>query len=152
MSPRSIVVLTAVALVACIDPADRRPGLWLSGEVAPAVDDWSFVNDHREIFVEVSTPYGVRHSVTVVCASLDGVLYMGARDPSTKRWVGYVARNPDVRLEIGDRLYLARMTLLEDPADVALARRAYARKYDRPETPPADAPPIQYYRVSARSE
>jgi len=152
MIPRSIVVLTAVALVACIDPADRRPGLWLSGEVAPAVDDWSFVNDHGEIFVEVSTPYGVRHSVTVVCASLDGVLYMGARDPSTKRWVGYVARNPDVRIEIGDRLYLARMTPLEDPADVALARRAYARKYDRPETPPADAPPIQYYRVSARSE
>ena len=151
MSPRPILVLAAIIFVACIDPADQRPGLWLSGEVAPPVDDWSFVNDHREIFVEVSTPFGPRYSITVACASLDGVLYMGARNPSTKRWVGYVARNPDVRLEIGDRLYRARMTPLEDAEDVALARRAYARKYGRPETPPADAPPIQYFRVAARS-
>lgn len=39
--------------MACINPADLRPGLWLSGEVAQPVDDWSFVNDHGEIFVEV---------------------------------------------------------------------------------------------------
>ena len=154
-SLRGILVVTVIVTVgpmflACIDPDDRRPGLWLSGEVAPAVEDWSFVNDHPEIFVEVATPYGLRHSVTVVCASLDGVLYMGARNPSTKRWVGYVKGNPDVRLEIGGRLHAVRMTAIDDADEIAKARRAYARKYDRPETPSADAPPIQYYRVASR--
>lgn len=94
---RFLFLVTAMAFVACIDPADRRPGLWLSGEVAPQVEDWSFANDHGEILVEVATPYGIRHSITVVCAALDGVLYMGARNPTEKRWVGYVARNPEVR-------------------------------------------------------
>lgn len=150
-SLRLIVVLTLCATVlACIAPVDRRPGLWLSGQVGPLVEDWSFVNDHSEIFVEVRTPYGIRHSVTVVCASLDGVLYMGARSPSTKRWVGYVRQRPEVRLKIGERIYRAEMTAINDAEGVVLARRAYARKYRRPETPPADAPPIQYYRVVAR--
>lgn len=140
----------ATLVVACVEPVDRRPGLWLSGEVAPAVEDWSFANDHPEIFVEVKTPYGVRYSITVVCASLEGALYMGARNPTEKRWVGYVARDPDVRLKIGDQIYRARMTPIEDADGIALALRAYARKYDRHETPAADAPPVQYFSVMSR--
>ena len=146
------VVVVCASWLACVDPVDRRPGLWLAGEVAPTVSDWSFANDHGEIYVEVVTPYGIRHSVTVVCASLDGALYMGARNPSKKRWVGYVKRNSEVRLKIGERVYRAEMSAItmDDAESIALARRAYARKYNRPEVPPADAPVVQYYRVTSR--
>jgi len=149
---RILVVAACASLFACVDPSDQRPGLWLSGEVAAPVSDWSFANEHSEIYVEVTTPYGMRHSVTVICASLDGALYMGARNPSKKQWVSYVKRNPDVRLKIGGRVYKARMSpiAMDDDEAVATVRRAYARKYNRPEKPPANAPPIQYYRVTSR--
>ena len=149
---RIFVVMVCASVFACVDPVDRRPGLWLSGEVAPPVGDWSFANDHTEIYVEVTTPYGIRHSVTVVCASLDGALYMGARNPSTKRWVGYVKRNPDVRLKIGERVYKVRMSPIpiDDAEGLATAQRAYARKFNRTEKPPTNAPLIQYYRVTSR--
>ena len=149
---RILVVAACASLFACVDPSDQRPGLWLSGEVAAPASDWSFANEHPEIYVEVTTPYGIRHSVTVICASLDGALYMGARNPSKKRWVSRVKRNPDVRLKIGERVYKARMSpiSMDDDESIATVRRAYAQKYNRPEKPPANAPPIQYYRVTSR--
>ena len=77
-----LVSLLALVAMACVDPQDRRPGLRLSGKVVDApVDDWSFTRDHREIYVETRPPWLVPHSVTIVCTSLDGRLYIGARNP-----------------------------------------------------------------------
>ncbi len=47
------------------EPRDQRPGLWLTGDrVTEAVTDWSFTEDHQEIFVQTRTPYLMPHSVT----------------------------------------------------------------------------------------
>jgi hypothetical protein len=151
-STRWLVALLALpSLTSCIDPADRRPGLWLGGEVVEeGGGDWSFTAEHREIAIETRTPWWIPHSVTIVCAAKDGRLFVGARDPEGKRWVDHVDRDPDVRLKIGGRVYEQRLIALTDPEDVATAYAAFAAKYGRPETPPEDSPPIQYYEVVAR--
>ena len=72
---------TALSLLAACNPSDDRPGLWLSGEAAAAPADWAFTDAYDEISVEVVTPYFLAHSVTVWCAQVDGVLYIGAGAP-----------------------------------------------------------------------
>lgn len=144
---RALVFVSLALLAGCIDPADRRPGLWLSGEpVAGPVADWSFANEPREVFLEVRTPYLLRHSVTIVCAAGDGVLYVGARNPETKRWVRWVERDPAVRLGIDGRLYEGRLEPIADEDGRAWARAAYAAKYGR-DMEQEGAPPVQYFRV-----
>ncbi len=150
--PRSpALTLVALLATACIDPADRRPGLWLSGEtVVEPVTDWRFTDDHAEIFLETRAPLGLRQSNTIACAQANGELYVGARDPRTKRWVKNVANTPEARIEVDDRLYEVRLEALDDPDDVKAAYLAYAAKYGWPAEPPDDAPPMQYYRVASR--
>jgi len=142
----------AIALLGCFGPEDRRPGMRLPGDpVATLPSDWTFTNDHKEIAIEVQTPYLLPHSVTIWCAEVDGVLYVGARDPDAKHWPGWVDRNPDVRLGIGTEIFEVRLVPLEDPARIDRVRRAYAAKYALPDTPAAADPPIRYWRVEARS-
>lgn len=145
----SLAALSAAA--GCLDPDERRPGLALRGEqVAEFPSDWSFSDAHREIAIQVRTPYWIPHSVTIWCAAQDGALYVGARDPESKRWPGWVDRDPRVRLGIGGRIYEAQLVPVDDTEQVARVRGAYARKYDLPETPAADAPPIRYWAVAPR--
>ncbi len=62
----AIVIGLAAGFAGCIDPADQRPGLRLSGGVIeefPA--GWSFTDEYREIAIEVSTPYLLPHPVTI---------------------------------------------------------------------------------------
>lgn len=148
----SAAIALLFCLAGCIDPADRRPGLWLSGETAAEDNpDWSFTADSPEIFLEVHTPYLLRHSVTIVCAADDAGLYVGARNPGEKRWVGYVARDPDVRLEISGQIYERRLERIDDPATQQAVYRAYAAKYGWPEIRPADSPEMAYFRVVPRT-
>ena len=64
-------------LLAACEPQDRRPGLWLSGElVDPPPEDFSFVLDYPEIFVETRPWYGIPFSVTTVIGIRDGKLYV----------------------------------------------------------------------------
>ena len=145
------LAIAAAVAVGCVDPAGQRPGLRLSGESArefPA--DWSFTNEYREIALEVHTPYRLSHSITIWCGSMDGRLYVGARDPETKRWPGWVARNPDVRLGIGGRIYEAALVRLDQPDEIERLRGAYAEKYGLPNPAPAGSPPIRYWRVDPR--
>ena len=145
--------IAACLFLACVDPADSRPGIWLSGEpVASPVTDWSFTDEHPEIFIQVSTPYWIPHSVTIVCATLDGALIVGARAPDTKRWPSYIESNAEVRLKIGDRIYHQRLELVEDPQTVNAIVRAYAAKYNRPVRPPEERPVVRYWRVMERRQ
>jgi hypothetical protein len=140
-----------LSLTSCIDPADRRPGLRLSGEVVEeGGGDWSFTQDHREIAIETRTPWLIPHSVTIICAAKDGRFFVGARDPDRKRWVSNVDRDPDVRLKIGGRIYEQRLVALEDAEDLETAYAAYLAKYGWPETPADDRPPLRYFEVVAR--
>lgn len=149
----------ALSLSGCLDPSDRRPGTWLSGEVvADLPADWSFTDAHKEIAIEVATPYLVPHSVTIWCAALDGALYVGARDPETKRWPAWVDADPEVRLGIGGKVYEVALAPLDESADaaeLARLRTAYAVKYELPpapaDAPPGTVPPTRYWRVGPRS-
>lgn len=146
----AVASLLVIALASACQPSDRRPGLWLAGEPAPLPDDWGFTDAQREIAIEVQTPYLLPHSVTIWCASVDGALYVGARDPDAKRWPGWVARDPRVRLGIAGRLYEAELVPVADPERIAAVRRAYAAKYALEDPPPEGAPPIRYWRVDPR--
>ena len=117
--------------IACsIEPSDERPGFGLSGEVnRQPVQDWSFAIDANEIFIETATPYFIPHSVTIACVTLGNQLYVGANDPDDKRWVANVARDPNVRLKIGNKIYEQKLESITDAATIAMLYDAYARKY-----------------------
>ena len=132
-----------VGLGAC-EPRDDQPGLWLGGEAGTLPADWTFTDDHREIAVEVATPYLIRHSVTIWCAQVDGTLYIAAGAPETKNWPGWVADDPNVRLKIGDDVYAVVLDQLGDEAEIAPVQQAYVRKYELKTMPPA-----RYWRVGA---
>ena len=108
-----------------------RPGLWLKGEVVTSpVTDWSFVDkvEHpgrslNTVLVETRTPYFIPHSVRTVPFVRNGQLYirshqdrMDLKFPNDKSWTGNVARDPRVRIKIGDKLYEATMVLVADRA------------------------------------
>ena len=106
-----------------------RPGLWLKGEVVTTpVTDWSFVDkvEHpgrslNTVLVETRTPYFIPHSVRTMPTVRDGQLYlrshqdrMDVRFPNDKSWTSNVARDPRVRIKIGDKLYEATLVLVAD--------------------------------------
>ena len=108
-----------------------RPGLWLKGEVVSTpVTDWSFVDkvEHpgrslNTVLVETRTPYFVPHSVRTIPFVRNGQLYirshqdrMNLQFPNDKSWTSNVARDPRVRIKIGDKLYEAIMVLIADSA------------------------------------
>jgi hypothetical protein len=126
-----------ILLLAGCEPKDRRPGLWLSGElVEETPTDWSFIKDHPEIFVETSPWYGIPFSVTTVIGTRNGRLYVPsiyseeAAFPGTKYWNSVIADNPEVRLKIGDKLYEMRATPVQDLAEFREGAGALADKYD----------------------
>ena len=116
-----------------------RPGLWLKGEVVTTpVTDWSFVNkvahpgrSLNTVLVETRTPYFIPHSVRTMPSVRNGQLYirshqdrMDVQFPYDKSWTAHVARDPRVRIKIGDKLYEATMVLVADRAQaIALLGR-----------------------------
>jgi hypothetical protein len=150
--PRFFAALVALALLACIEPSDRRPGTRLSGEVAALPSDWSFTDAQPEIAVEVHGFLGLPHSVTIWCATLDGALFVGARAPETKRWPAWADADPNVRLKIDGKLYEVRLTPLEDPETIGRLQAAFAQKYAIPAPAPGAPapPPSRYWSVGAR--
>ena len=144
-------VLAGTALLGC-QPSDQRPGQWLSGELEETLpEDWRFSDNFPEIYVQVSTPFLIPHSVTIWCAHLDGALFIGARDPETKNWPGWMERDPDVRLKIGDRLFDVTARDFDDEATLSALRAAYARKYDLAAPTEGQAPNVRYWAIGPRS-
>jgi hypothetical protein len=128
----ALLVLRVVGL----DPHERRPGLWLTGErVATPVADWSFTDTHPTIFIQTRSWYRLPHSVTITCVAHDGQLYLtsvfreGSPFPQGKRWTANVLRDPHVRLKVGDRVYDETLALVTDPAERAAVLEAKAAKY-----------------------
>jgi hypothetical protein len=144
-------VIFLAVVTGCIEPKDFRPGLRLSGDVVTEpVDDWSFSDAHRYLFIETATLYLLPHSVTIAGASLDGQLYLWSNDPDQKRWVANVVRNPNVRLKLGDEIYEQRLKIVEDTALQEAILASYAAKYGRPTLPPDERPPARFFRVVER--
>lgn len=155
-----LVVACALAASGCVPPKDRRPGLWLSGEVIETpIDDWSFSDGQPEIFLETRTWYGIRHSVTVVCAAIGERLYVpslyrgGGSFPESRFWNRNVVRDSRVRLQIGDQLYALRAVHVTDERERAEALEAFGRKYpfwgELAARPEEERPPMAFVRMDA---
>lgn len=123
-----MVICLMLAMAAC-EPSDRRPGMWLSGDVAAWPSDWSFTDQVPQIAIQVRTPYWVPHSVTIWCSQVGGRLYVGASAPETKRWPGWVDSDPGVRLKIDGKVYEALLVPFAEGAEVGDVQRAFAVKY-----------------------
>lgn len=126
-----VAAACALLLLTGCEPGERTPGLWLRGEVVdPPPQDWSFTDAHKEIFVEVSTPYFLSHAVTIWCAQVHGQLFIGARDPETKNWPGWLDQDRSIRLKIGTHVYPVSAADVTDEETLQTIRTAYAEKYD----------------------
>ena len=141
-----------VLTVSCsIDPSDERPGFGLSGEVhQQGVEDWSFTLDADEIFIETVTSYWIPHSVTAWCVTVGSELYVAADDADKKSWVANVARDPNVRLKIGDKVYEQKLVPITDAATIASIDSGFARKYEYEEEEADDDMTVGYWRVVER--
>ena len=111
---------------------------------------WTFTDEFKEIYAEVQTPYFIPHSVTIWCAQAEGKLFIGARDPETKNWPGWVDKNHDIRLKIGDNIYSLAASALSDKATLTRVQAAYTQKYDL--SAPTDGTPsnMRYWAVVSR--
>lgn len=152
----------AAYFAGAIEPsAAGRPGLLLRGEVvAEPVSDWSFSADDPLVELESRAPWGLAHSVTVVCASTGEQLYVpsvyepGDGWPEARRWNRNVVADPNVRIRISGKLYERRAVLVEGEAERAAAFAAFASKYPRwaewHAAPPAERPSIAIVRLDPR--
>ncbi len=138
--------------VACsIEPSDERPGLGLPGEVhQQVVEDWSFTEDADEIFIETVSSYWIPHSVTAWCVTVENDLYVAADYADQKRWVANVARNPNVRLKIKDKVYEQKLVPVTDATTIASIDSGFVRKYEYEEEEADEDMTVGYWRVVER--
>ncbi len=136
-----IIVSSTIVITAAACQSDGvRPGFSLSGQVAPFPEDWTFSNEHREIAIQVSTPYFIPHSVTIWCVEVDAQLFVAAASPNEKLWPGWVADDPKVRLRVGGMIYEARLELVTAESSLEQVSDAYRVKYELPERSAEDEP------------
>ena len=151
---RRVCIIVSCAIViaaAACQPDGGRPGFRLSGQAAPFPEDWAFSNQHREIAIEVSTPYFIPHSVTIWCVEIDGELFVAAASPNEKSWPGWVADDPNVRLRVGGMIYEARLELVTAQASLEQVSDAYRVKYELPERSAEDEP-MRIWAVLPRTD
>ncbi len=134
----SVTLLASVYLYLAyigIEPQDRRPGTLISGEVRALPGDLSFVADAQKVTLETQPWYGIPFSVTVVAVAHEGRIYVPSiyespqRFPGSKYWNHVVAKNPQVRLRVGQDIYPLRIEPVHDTAEFAAAYAALGRKY-----------------------
>ncbi len=137
-----VVVILASLRFTGVEPQDLRPGLWLKGEVAVMpVSDWSFSDDHEEIYLQTNTPYLLPHSVTVYCATYNGELYLlsayytGGTFPEMRSWNRNIVRDPRVRLKIGEQLFDQTVSYVSDESIRRPVYDALGEKYPDWERP-----------------
>ena len=126
-----LAVIAGLVYATRTNPIAMIAGRQLTGTlVSEPVTDWSFTDAHQLIAVE--TRPAAPHSVTTVCFTHEGVLYVPAQGAAAKSWPHYAVSDPRVRLKIGDEIYPAVATRVTDtslrPALIASA----AEKYDPP--------------------
>ena len=146
-----LALLLVVFRITGLDPNQRRPGLWLTGEVVTTpVTDWSFTDQVPNMKIQTNTWYGIPHSVTINCVSYKGQLYLdsfyaaGLTFPHGRTGMR-MCRDPHVRLKIGDKLYDRTLVLVTDPAEKAAVDAAKGE-----EIPHAEAAAGRHRRVVSR--
>jgi hypothetical protein len=138
-----LVFLLAVLSITGFEPRDRRPGLWLKGNlVTSAVADWSFTDQVPTVEVQTRTWYLLPHSVTTYCVAYKGQLYLdsfyrpGVEYPHGRSWHEDVVRDPHARMKIGNDLYDVTLSHDTDPSDKSAVLQLVAKKYPQLKIPP----------------
>ncbi|PYU29549.1 MAG: hypothetical protein DMG31_17045 [Acidobacteria bacterium] len=138
-----LVLLLVVLSITGLEPQQRTPGLWLKGNlVTTPVTDWSFTDRVETVKVQTRTWYLLPHSVTTYCVAYNGQLYLdsfyraGVEYPHGRSWNENVARDPHVRLKVGNNLYDVTLVHVTDPAEKAALRELKAKKYPQLKIPP----------------
>jgi hypothetical protein len=143
-----VVLVLVILRVVGLDPHERTPGLWLRGNVSTdPIADWSFTDQYKTVKVQTNTWYLLPHSVTTFCIAYNGQLYLATTRPETKQWSRNVARDPHVRLKVGDRLFDRTVAVVTDPTERESVLQARAKKYAQ-KYPPPGPPFIVYHIVS----
>ena len=136
----SLIVIALFTILSLLivgyEPQDQSPGLWLTGELATEpVADWSFTEQHGEIFVQTRSPWFIPHSVTTYCATYNDSFYLfsayygGGDFPDLRRWNKNVVRDPRVRLKIGDQLFDQILSYIDDESIRTPVHQAFVDKY-----------------------
>jgi hypothetical protein len=132
----AILICLAMLLVALritgLNPHDRIPGLWLTGDlVTTPVTDWSFIDEVPNIKLQTQSQFLLPHSVTINCLSYKGQFYVTSTHPTgaPRSWDANVMRDPHVRIKIGDKLYDRTLVLVTDPAEKNAVVQVREKKY-----------------------
>ncbi len=138
-----LILLLVVLRIVGLNPHGRTPGLWLNGTLVTApVTDWSFAARYPTLKIQTRTPYLLPHSVTAGCIAYMGQLYVGSIYdaglvyPHGRSWNEDVARDPHVRIKLGDRLYDGALVHVTDPALVDAVLRAQQARFRGYRVPP----------------
>ena len=138
-----LVLVVLVLRITGFEPHGGTPGLWLKGNVVTTpVADWSFTDKIPVIEVQTNTWYLIPHSVHTFCVFYNGQLYLtsvyrpGLVYPNGRNWNANVARDPHVRIKIGDQLYDRTLSYVTDPAERAAVIQAKAKKYPQQKIAP----------------
>lgn len=106
------------------------PGLWLTGNlVTTPVADWSFTDNIQTVKIQTNTWYLIPHSVTIWCIAYNGQLYVATYGATVRSWPRNVARDPHVRLKLGNDLYERTLSVVTDSSERAAVLQARAKKY-----------------------
>ena len=134
-----LVLVLVVLRITGLNPHDRIPGLWLTGDlVTTPVNDWSFTDKVTNVKLQTWTWYLLPHSVTINCLAYNGQLYVSSVNPAgtTRSWNENVLRDSHVRIKIGDKLYDRTALLVTDPAERDAVLQVRAKKYPQLKIPP----------------
>lgn len=121
-----------------LNPHDRIPGLWLTGNVVTTpVTDWSFTEKVPTIKRQTQSRFLLPHSETINCLAYNGQLYVTSVYPAgpPRSWNENVMRDPHVRIKLGDKLYDRTLVVVTDPAEIEGVLQAGAKKYPQLKVP-----------------
>ena len=128
-----LALLLVVLRITGLNPHDRIPGLWLTGElVTTPVTDWSFIDQVPNIKLQTQSRFLLPHSVTINCLAYKGQFYVSSTHPigAPRSWDANVRRDPHVRVKIGDKLYDRTLVLVTDPAEKDAVVQIREKKYN----------------------
>jgi len=133
-----VILLLLVFRVTGLEPHGGMPGLWLKGNVVTTpVADWSYTDKIMTDMIQTNTWYLIPHSVTTWCIAYNGQLYVATSGALTRDWPRNVARDPHVRMKIGDQLFDRTLVVVTDPAEREGVLQVRAKKYSQKYPPPA---------------
>lgn len=153
-----VIAVIACAIVALIvlsvtglDAKDRRAGMWLKGQVVDTPVDWSFTDKYPTIQVETHPWWQVPLTVTINCVTYNGHLYLHSNYskslpfPASKHWTAAIARDPNVRIKIGNQVFDRTAIPVTDQTETAALFDATHKKYPRAKL--ASNMTIYFFRV-----